>query len=117
MGLTMTNPSICREKTYQELSERKVELADVVRRFGAEYRSQYGSLMMRSTFKKLPPNPGNPCKSLVIPDKTAGAKDGTKKRENPDFPRENAVIPGFLAVETIGFEPTTPAVQGRCSPS
>ena len=49
----MVNPSICLANTDQELSPRKVELADVVRRFGAEYRSQYGNVMMPSHNRAL----------------------------------------------------------------
>ena len=44
----MVNPSVCPANTDQELSSRKVELADVVRRFGAECRSQDGHRMLPS---------------------------------------------------------------------
>jgi hypothetical protein len=49
----MVNPSVCLTDTDQEPSQRKVELADVVRRFGAEYRSQYGHGMMPSHKRAL----------------------------------------------------------------
>ena len=39
--------------TNQELSQPNVELADVVRRFGAEYQSQYGHRMMPSQKRAL----------------------------------------------------------------
>jgi hypothetical protein len=49
----MVNPSVCPANTDQELSPRKVELADVVRRFGGEYRSQYGGMMLPSQKRAL----------------------------------------------------------------
>jgi hypothetical protein len=39
--------------TDQELPKRSVELADVVRQFGAQYRSQYGHVMMPSHERAL----------------------------------------------------------------
>ena len=49
----MVNPSVCLPTTDQEHSSPTVELADVVRRFGGEYRSQYGHLMMPSHERAL----------------------------------------------------------------
>jgi len=49
----MVNPSACLANTDQELPPGNVELADVVRRFGAEYRSQYGDAMLPSHSRAL----------------------------------------------------------------
>ena len=49
----MVNPSVCLPNTDQEHSPQTVELADVVRRFGGEYRSQHGHLMMPSHERAL----------------------------------------------------------------
>ena len=49
----MVNASICLANTEQELSPRNIELADVVRRFGGEYRSQYGHAMLPSHKRAL----------------------------------------------------------------
>jgi hypothetical protein len=49
----MVNPSACLANTNQELPRRNVDLADVVRRFGAEYRSQYGHTMLPSHNRAL----------------------------------------------------------------
>jgi hypothetical protein len=49
----MANPSACLANTDQELPPRNVELADVVRRFGAKYRSQYGHAMLPSHKRAL----------------------------------------------------------------
>ena len=53
----MVDPSICDSpalaNTGHHLSGTGVELADVVRRFGPEYRSQYGQVMMPSQKRAL----------------------------------------------------------------
>ena len=49
----MVKPSLCPVNSDQESSQGGVELADVVRQFGAEYRSQYGHLMMPSQERAL----------------------------------------------------------------
>lgn len=49
----MVNPSLCPVNTDQELPKRGVELADVVRQFGADHRSQYGHVMMPSHERAL----------------------------------------------------------------
>ena len=49
----MVNPNACLADTDKALPTGGVELADVVRRFGREYRSQYGHLMMPSHQRAL----------------------------------------------------------------
>lgn len=49
----MVNPNVCTVNTDQEHAAPKVELADVVRRLGAAYRSQYGHAMLPSHKKAL----------------------------------------------------------------
>ena len=49
----MVNPSVCLANSDNELRQRDVELADVVRRFGVEYRSQYAHVMMPSQERAL----------------------------------------------------------------
>jgi len=49
----MVNPSLCPANTDPGLPKGDVELADVVRQFGAEYRSQYGHVMMPSHERAL----------------------------------------------------------------
>ena len=49
----MVSPSACPAKTGQDLSQPNVELADVVRRFGAEYQSQHGHRTMPSHKRAL----------------------------------------------------------------
>jgi len=49
----MVNPNACLANTEQELSTGNVELADVVRRFGGEYQSQYGHAMLPSHKRAL----------------------------------------------------------------
>ena len=49
----MVNPSLCPANTDPGLPQGDVELADVVRQFGAEYRSQYGHVMMPSHERAL----------------------------------------------------------------
>ena len=49
----MVKLSLCPVNSDQEPSQGGVELADVVRQFGAEYRSQYGHLMMPSQERAL----------------------------------------------------------------
>ena len=49
----MVNASVCLASREQELSPRSVELADVVRRFGKEYRLQYGQAMLPSHKRAL----------------------------------------------------------------
>jgi hypothetical protein len=49
----MVNPSICPPDTDFSPSSTDVELADVVRRFGPEYTSQYGPEMMPSQKRAL----------------------------------------------------------------
>jgi len=49
----MVDPSVCPVDTGHRPSGTGAELADVVRRFGPEYRSQYGSVMMPSQNRAL----------------------------------------------------------------
>ncbi len=49
----MVDPSVCPTNTRHHHSGTGVELADVVRRFGAEYRSQCGQVMMPSQKRAL----------------------------------------------------------------
>jgi hypothetical protein len=49
----MASPSICPPDTGCAPSGTDVELADVVRRFGPAYRSQYGPVMMPSQKRAL----------------------------------------------------------------
>ena len=49
----MANPSVCPPDTGFHPSGTDVELADVVRRFGPQYTSQYGALMMPSQKRAL----------------------------------------------------------------
>ena len=49
----MANPHVCPVATGLPPSGSDVELADVVRRFGPEYLSQYGSSMMPSQRRAL----------------------------------------------------------------
>ncbi len=49
----MVNPNLCSVNTDQELPKAGVELADVVRQFGAEYRSRHGHVMMPSQERAL----------------------------------------------------------------
>ena len=49
----MVNPNVCLVDTDKALSKGGVELADVVRRFGVEYRSRYGHVMMPSQERAL----------------------------------------------------------------
>ena len=49
----MVNPSMCQANASQELPKGGIELADVVRQFGAEYRLRYGHLMMPSQERAL----------------------------------------------------------------
>jgi hypothetical protein len=49
----MVKPSICPTNTEREAPQRKVELADVVRRFGREYQSQDGHLVLPSHKRAL----------------------------------------------------------------
>jgi hypothetical protein len=49
----MVSPSACPGNTDQESSRPNVELSDVVRRFGREYRSQYGHRMLPSHERAL----------------------------------------------------------------
>ncbi len=49
----MVSASVCLAKTDKEVPQRDVELADVVGRFGLEYRSQYGRAMMPSHERAL----------------------------------------------------------------
>jgi hypothetical protein len=49
----MANPSVCPPDTAGPRSGTDVELADVVRRFGPDYISQYGQLMMPSQKRAL----------------------------------------------------------------
>jgi hypothetical protein len=49
----MVNPSVCLTDTDKALPKGGVELADVVRRFGGEYRSHYGHVMMPSQERAL----------------------------------------------------------------
>ena len=49
----MVNPSVCPPDTGFHPSGTDVELADVVRRFGPQYTSQYGALMMPSQKRAL----------------------------------------------------------------
>ena len=49
----MVDPILCSANSRQGLGAEGVELADVVRRFGAEYRSQYGHVMMPSHARAL----------------------------------------------------------------
>lgn len=49
----MVRPSACPGNTDQELSRPNVELSDVVRRFGRQYRSQYGHRMLPSQKRAL----------------------------------------------------------------
>ena len=49
----MVDPSLCPADTGDQPSGTGVELADVVRRFGPEYRSQYGQVMMPSQKRAL----------------------------------------------------------------
>jgi hypothetical protein len=49
----MVSPSACPGNTDQELSRPNVELSDVVRRFGREYRSRYGHRMLPSHNRAL----------------------------------------------------------------
>ena len=49
----MVNPNACLADTDKALPTRGVELADVVRRFGREYRSQYGHRMLPSHNRAL----------------------------------------------------------------
>lgn len=49
----MVSPSVCVASTKRELPSGNVELADVVRRFGAEYQSQYGRVMLPSHKRAL----------------------------------------------------------------
>ena len=49
----MASPITYPANTNQELSQPNVELADVVRRFGGEYQSQYGQRMMPSHKRAL----------------------------------------------------------------
>ena len=52
----MVKPSICPTNTEREAPQRKVELADVVRRFGSEYQSQDGHLVLPSHKRALADN-------------------------------------------------------------
>ena len=49
----MVSPRTCPGNTDQESSRPNVELSDVVRRFGREYRSQYGHRMLPSHNRAL----------------------------------------------------------------
>jgi len=49
----MVKPSICPANTEREAPQRKVELADVVRRFGREYQPQAGHLVLPSHKRAL----------------------------------------------------------------
>ncbi len=49
----MDSPSRIPTTTQKQLPKEGVELADVVRQFGAEYRSQYGHAMMSSHKRAL----------------------------------------------------------------
>ena len=49
----MANPSICPANTDRGLPQADVELADVVRRFGPEYISPYGHVMLPSQQRAL----------------------------------------------------------------
>jgi hypothetical protein len=49
----MVDPSVCLADTGHYPSGKGVTLADVVRRFGAEYRSEYGQVMMPSQHRAL----------------------------------------------------------------
>ena len=49
----MVNPSACLADTDKALLAGGVELADVVRQFGVEYRSRYGHVMMPSHERAL----------------------------------------------------------------
>jgi hypothetical protein len=49
----MVDSSVCPSDTAHPASGTGVELADVVRRFGPEYRSQYGQVMMPSQRRAL----------------------------------------------------------------
>jgi hypothetical protein len=49
----MVSPSLFPTTTQKQLPHGGVELADVVRQFGAEYRSQYGHVMMPSQKRAL----------------------------------------------------------------
>ena len=49
----MVNASVCLANTDQDCPQGDVELADVVRRFGGAYRSQYGRVMMPSHKRAL----------------------------------------------------------------
>ena len=49
----MANPSVCPANTDRGLPKADVELADVVRRFGPEYKSQYAHVMMPSQKRAL----------------------------------------------------------------
>ena len=49
----MVNPSVCPPATDVHASGQDVELADVVRRFGPEYTSRYGHVMMPSQKRAL----------------------------------------------------------------
>lgn len=49
----MVNTSVCPENTNQDRPGDDIELADVVRRFGGAYRSQYAHLMMPSQDRAL----------------------------------------------------------------
>ncbi len=49
----MANPSVCPANTDRGLPQADVELADVVRRFGPEYISQYGHVMLPSQQRAL----------------------------------------------------------------
>ena len=49
----MVGPTLCSTNERQGLRNEGIELADVVRRFGAQYRSRYGHLMMPSHERAL----------------------------------------------------------------
>ena len=49
----MVDPSVCPPNTDRPLTKTNVELADVVRRFGPKYASQYGHVMMPSQRRAL----------------------------------------------------------------
>ena len=49
----MVSPSLFPTTTQKQLPQGGVELADVVRQFGAAYRSQYGHVMMPSQKRAL----------------------------------------------------------------
>ena len=49
----MVDSNICSPSRNGRLPKADIELADVVRRFGPEYRSQYGQVMMPSQKRAL----------------------------------------------------------------